>query len=141
MKNCTRCGVVKALTEFHKDKYTKDLLYPQCKSCVKTKQAAWADKRSMQGKKRYISRPDYYRNKHLSSTYGITDGQYKQMLAVQNNRCAICGLTSDKRLVVDHCHHSGRVRGLLCNRCNLGMGHLQDDVQVLESAIKYLKRA
>jgi hypothetical protein len=61
------------------------------------------------------------------------------MVASQGGRCAICGETPE-RLVVDHCHASGMVRGLLCQSCNFGIGHLRDSVERLQSAIQYLKR-
>jgi len=64
------------------------------------------------------------------------------MLEEQEHKCAIC-LTSDvdleKLLAVDHCHTTGKVRGLLCSNCNLALGNFKDNITNLEQAIKYLK--
>jgi len=76
--------------------------------------------------------------------YGLTAEQYKQRLADQGGGCAICAATSSRgkpgeRLHVDHCHQSGRVRGLLCSECNRGIGHFRDDAERLERAAAYLR--
>lgn len=75
--------------------------------------------------------------------YGMTLGDYKALLEAQGGKCAICGTTNPgkgTRLHVDHDHTSGRVRGLLCNNCNRGIGLLQDSAEVLEHALEYLKK-
>lgn len=79
--------------------------------------------------------------------YGVTPEWYQAKLVEQGNRCAICGRTppaggrkSASRLHVDHCHDSGRVRDLLCNRCNPGLGHFLNDPELLEAAAAYLRR-
>lgn len=87
---------------------------------------------------------DYY----LRSTFGITVSEYEEMAERQNHRCAICGEQesvvdakengSTKRLAVDHCHDTGKVRGLLCQRCNMGLGYFRDRPDLLSLASKYL---
>ena len=65
------------------------------------------------------------------------------MLNLQNNSCSICKKHKDEftyHLVVDHCHTTGKIRGLLCKKCNLGIGHLNDDITILENSIEYLKK-
>ena len=58
----------------------------------------------------------------------------------QNNKCLICGNEQDgKDLAIDHCHTTNKVRGLLCNSCNLGLGCFKDNLDILASAIKYLE--
>ena len=81
------------------------------------------------------------------SQYGVTPEWYEAKLAEQGGRCAICGRTpppdgikSASRLHVDHCHKSTKVRDLLCNRCNLGVGYFADDPALLEAAAEYLRR-
>lgn len=86
------------------------------------------------------------RNGNLKRTYGITLEQYEQMLTDQGGNCAIClkpetGKTQYgvKSLAVDHCHKTGKIRGLLCEKCNRAIGQLHDDVDVLRRAIDYIQ--
>lgn len=81
--------------------------------------------------------------KQQISLYGLTVEQYDAMLLEQKGVCAICGkqeaLSSKGVLSIDHDHNSGKVRGLLCDTCNRGLGHFYDNVSLLHNAIKYLK--
>ena len=76
-------------------------------------------------------------NSRLRIEYGITAEHLDTMLASQHYRCAICGRKA--HLHVDHCHATGRVRGCLCSRCNTVLGHMQDNISMLEAAIRYLQ--
>lgn len=77
---------------------------------------------------------------NLKRMYGIDLLQYSELKKKQNNLCAICNRRPiTKSLFVDHCHTSGKVRGLLCCKCNTGIGMLEDNIEFLENAIKYLK--
>lgn len=95
-------------------------------------------------RRQYTMTPDQERNNKLKSTYGITLDEYKDIYAEQNGECAICkshytldGYKSEK-LHVDHCHQSGKVRGLLCHKCNTALGLLKDKTQNLLNAVDYL---
>jgi hypothetical protein len=71
--------------------------------------------------------------------YGIGLEEYNEILFRQNGKCAICGAEpSNKNLYIDHNHETGKVRGLLCPRCNFGLGHFKDSSVLLKSAIDYL---
>jgi recombination endonuclease VII len=88
------------------------------------------------------SRP-YRRATILKSRYGITLADYDRMLAEQDGRCAICGTTEPGRpgeWPVDHDRLTGHVRGLLCDACNLGIGKLRHDPEILMAAARYLAR-
>ena len=85
----------------------------------------------------------------LNTRYGLTEEQYDQLLEAQDGKCLICGSTEPggigkvghsgvKRFHVDHCHSTGKVRGLLCGHCNKGLGHFMDDTLRLQKAIRYL---
>jgi hypothetical protein len=77
----------------------------------------------------------------LKYKYGITLEDYNIMLFEQDGCCAICGIHHTeikKSLHVDHCHTTGKVRGLLCYSCNTILGHAQDDINILKKTIKYL---
>ena len=76
---------------------------------------------------------------HLRRKYGLSVAEYDLLMEVQNGRCAICGRTPS-RLVVGHSHSTGRVRGLLRNQCNRGIGYLGDDATRLRAAVQYLER-
>ena len=90
----------------------------------------------------------YNKNRILKSKFGITLAQFQAMSTAQNNVCAICKLPEWKpgrwgkmSLAVDHCHATNTVRGLLCNRCNQAIGQFNDDPELLEAAVIYLRRA
>lgn len=70
----------------------------------------------------------------------MTEDTYQQMCIAQHDRCAICRKRSVRRFHVDHKHNTKRVRGLLCHKCNLGLGHFNDSLLRLRAAINYLER-
>jgi transposase-like protein len=75
--------------------------------------------------------------------YGITINHYKHLLQLQDSKCAICGrsaIDNGKNLAVDHDHATGAIRGLLCSKCNIAIGLLDDSPLVLQNAINYLLR-
>ena len=78
------------------------------------------------------------RKYNLRNLYGMSFDDYDALLSAQGEKCAICLGPFDTRPHVDHCHETGKVRGLLCNRCNCGIGQLRDNVEILEAAVKYL---
>lgn len=85
--------------------------------------------------------PSKVRDMHLRSAYDLTLEQYNAILAFQNNGCAVCGsLPPVKPLHVDHCHTTGRVRGLLCHGCNTGSG-MADNIDLLQKKVAYLQRS
>ena len=86
--------------------------------------------------------PEKFLSYRLKRKFDITVEQYQKILDDQGGVCAICfsKCVSGKPLSVDHCHSTGEVRGLLCLRCNTGLGQFQDSVGRLEQAIRYIKR-
>src|SRR5947208_481990 len=81
-------------------------------------------------------------DKNLRATYGITMEQKEKMAFEQDCKCAACGLEAESLsdLCVDHDRCSGRIRGLLCNKCNLALGSVDDDVEKLRGLLRYLTR-
>lgn len=93
-----------------------------------------------------------YRNKHLKKKYGITQYQYKLLFEKQNGRCAICGVGlnflngtlikgSNRNPIdccIDHCHKTGKIRGLLCFHCNTALGHIFDNSEILSKMKDYI---
>lgn len=92
--------------------------------------------------------PSIMKSIELKKRFGISLEEYQLMLEVQQNVCAICGKVESsvdhrtkraRYLAVDHCHTTGKIRGLLCSRCNTAIGLLEDDPQILQNAIDYIK--
>ena len=93
--------------------------------------------------------PNKIRNYKFEVRYGITLERYNEMSEKQNAKCAICGnpetakhnsTQTIQRLAVDHCHSTGKIRGLLCQDCNRGIGKFKDDITRLQNAILYLQK-
>lgn len=142
MKTCSACQRDRPLTEFHRNRTQRDGLAGECKAC-KNAQRAERHRKNPEIRRRtnriYVS-SDAWRNERLKREYGITLDDYERMLSEQGGACAICGaLPGARRLAVDHCHKTGVVRGLLCTSCNVGIGNLADDPELLRSAIRYLE--
>jgi hypothetical protein len=106
------------------------------------RQKAWRRSRPDYEKNRYQAVKVETRERHMVRKYGVTLADYEAMLAVQGGRCAICHVTEGSQRYgvfhVDHCHSTGRVRGLLCRGCNHMLGVVGDSVEALERAISYL---
>lgn len=81
----------------------------------------------------------YRRSRHLKEVYGLSVDEYDYILASQNGRCGACKEEFVGKPHVDHCHATGRVRGILCGGCNIALGHAKDDVERLKSLIGYLE--
>lgn len=136
MKYCKSCNQTKELSQFWKNKSAKDGYQAWCKPC-------WYDvtAKRRNGPKREIELRQR-QNRHLIRTYGITINEYEKMSIRQNHLCAICKEVSDtnRKLVVDHDHITGDIRGLLCGRCNKSIGLFKDNTIYLNNAIKYLAK-
>ena len=82
---------------------------------------------------------DYRYADNLKRRYGLSVDEYLEMIKEQDGACAICRQHAE-RLCVDHCHETGKIRGLLCHKCNVALGHFNDDIQRLADAISYLAK-
>jgi chorismate mutase len=94
-------------------------------------------------KKRWDGRNVEYRRAYMREwSYGLTQADYDAMLLAQDGRCAVCAgpPVGKPFLLVDHDHGTGQVRGLLCQPCNVGLGHFQDEPARLQAALAYLTR-
>ncbi len=130
------CKTEKPVEEFPVHNGTKDRLHSLCRICKNASQKKYMN--SQKGK-------DTIRMAHLRRSYGITQEQYDEILTAQGGGCAICGTKTnpDKRasvFAIDHCHKTGRIRGLLCSQCNALLGLAKDTPEILELACRYLKR-
>ena len=92
-------------------------------------------------RKRYPEkRKEYERSREMRKNYGISPEDYERLFRRQQGKCAICGKEqTSKRLAIDHSHETDKIRGLLCTRCNVGLGMFQDDPELLIAALGYLR--
>jgi hypothetical protein len=129
MKICSSCKIEKPLSEYHKRNNRPCGVRSICKSCYKE-----------YPKKQ---RKDYMREYDLMKSYSITKNDYEALLKQQDNKCKICGseppsIGKKKYLCVDHDHKTGKIRGLLCDKCNRGIGLLNDDYKIIQNALNYI---
>lgn len=156
-KPCRDCKQQKPLSEFPKNRKAKDGCTNQCKPCYREYLKIWYEVNKEEWKKhvrdRYgnLCKIDGFQRKYIAGTrksmlkreYGITPEDYERMLAEQDGVCAICQKTDvvvGRRLAVDHCHKTGKVRGLLCSHCNTAIGRFEDDTDAIQRAIDYLQK-
>lgn len=131
IKKCTYCLKEKDIEQFQYKGDGSKLRSTWCRECTKEYRAKKAD---------HIKTVS--RNRRLKREFNITPDGYDNILKRQNGKCAICGNGNGdlKRegLFIDHNHDTGVVRGLLCGKCNVGIGHFQDNPKLLKRAIEYL---
>ena len=130
-KRCSSCKVEKPLSDFNKNKSGKLGVHNQCRMCARL----W--KPSPEALKVSRRKTREWNRKKLS---GFTPEDFESKLKEQGYRCAICG-TEDPGATnwhADHDHKTGMKRGVLCHKCNTGLGLLKDDVDILCAAIEYI---
>lgn len=164
---CTACGVEKPAAEFYFHRQSRRRR-ARCRACECTSQKAWratnperhranrerrkpAERTRAMQRRMEHGRTIAERNGHLRATYGITLDDFMRLFSAQGGRCRLCDEVRlpyrDARrkgcpsgiLVVDHDHATGRVRGLLCVRCNQALGMLKDDAALMEKAAQYVR--
>ena len=167
-KLCSKCGECKPRTEFNKHLGKERAYCKSCHVASSTawvnsnrerrRQYAreWAAKNKDRLKKyrkphewaamspeRKAKKQAYAKRRHLERKYGITPEQWQEMFDRQGGVCALCKIPGrvgkHGKLAVDHCHQTGRVRGLLCAACNVSLGNLGDTVDGLTNALNYVR--
>jgi len=134
MKKCNTCQLDKSLDDFYKRSGGRYYM-GTCKVC-------FASTRKKYRKK--IKAPGYWRKNHIKWKYGITLEQLEDLLRNQDFKCKICNVDFDNSIksttmCIDHDHKTNKVRGLLCNSCNVGLGLFKDNIDALQNAILYLE--
>lgn len=137
-KRCTKCLKAKSLKSgFYKTPLGKYGLRSTCKECCRAASQKWMnsnrDSFRLYARERYIQNRHRLRFEQLLRKYGISESEYDELHAAQSGTCAICLFPetskdwrgSTRRLAVDHDHRTGRIRGLLCYRCNVSLGTLE----------------
>jgi hypothetical protein len=159
VKICKVCGVEQPLDNFYANKGGRDGRRPECKAChLAARKARYREnprpyiervlKWQRENRERYLAKQQAYkesgskavsdRKSHLKRKYGLTLEEFDALLAAQGGRCAICGKPDPDN--VDHDHVTGRVRGILCWNCNVGVGQFEDDIERFIAATTYLDR-
>lgn len=98
----------------------------------------------MNNRERFRKKHDihiYDRKHNLKSKYGLSLDQFDEMVIRQNHKCAICGsILKEKKRCVDHDHKTGKIRGILCAKCNLSLGFIENKTEFVKKAGDYLSR-
>lgn len=162
MKRCKKCGEAKPYSEFDRAAGMRDGFRSDCKSCnlADKKQRYRANPQPFiertkrwqrENRERHLAKQREYRSKnpgrdrpgHLRRKFGITQADYERMLHEQLDGCAICGESrrDSASFHVDHDHGNDAVRGLLCFRCNAGIGQFRELPARLRRAAEYLDTA
>jgi len=134
-KICSKCKIEKNKIDFAKRSDRKSLLHSECKNCNRKRSLAYQKRMKEENPEQFKIRGKANR---LKSVYGISPDEYKTVYKLQDGKCAIC--KKNDKLVIDHDHETKKIRGLLCNHCNLVLGHSKDTVQILKNAIEYLNQ-
>ena len=164
-KQCSKCNQKKTIENFSK---IKNRYHSHCRDCRREYdrlRLSNPEYRAIKNEKtkKYLKRPEikakinsrnrefyktvegklFFKNRALKSKYNISLDQYEEMLEKQDHKCIICGISEaesiDEILVVDHCHKTNQIRGLLCGLCNKGIGFFKDNPKFCKNAANYLQ--
>lgn len=141
MKTCSVCSKSLPASSYWKRNKSPDGLCVQCKDCMRSRRAErdWQVEKARQME---IHGPDRFyemrRETILKHRYGMTYEDLREMEESQGNKCLSCQ-SSPKKLHVDHCHDTGRVRGLLCGPCNRALGLMKEDVDSIIRLAEYIE--
>jgi hypothetical protein len=145
MPSCSRCLQILPISSFHKDSKKSGKLRSDCRKC----RNSYRRKFRQQNKAQFAEYEgtEVFKQKtfakNLRKNYGLSVEDFEKMEAKQDGKCAVCLRPefhkTKKRLSVDHCHTTGQIRGLLCHRCNVVLGLVNEDLRIIESVTQYLK--
>lgn len=138
LKKCNKCKLEKPLKHYTKNSLQRDGLCPTCRECYRIYANNYIQRKDRE-------EPGKRWDGVIQARYGISIEQYKALLVEQGGGCALCGSPDPRNrnvqhFCIDHDHQTKEVRGLLCYRCNRGIGLLQDDPEVLAKGVEYLRR-
>jgi hypothetical protein len=160
-KTCKVCGCEKHISEFRINAYKRGKVRLECWDCEKQNRKNyyiehpdeereraknWSrenpEQRNATKRAYNKNHPEKVRDRNLKANYGIDQKEYDRLFIKQGGKCAICGGSprgkSNKFFCVDHCHNTGKVRGLLCSPCNSAIGFLQESAELAQKTADYL---
>lgn len=136
-KKCRQCRPVKSGSEFTRSQRLKSGLGSYCRPCLKINRKKWYAAPEVKEKQKVSARKS-----KLKRVYGLDEKAFSALVALQGGQCAICGSIRpgghNNQWHIDHDHQTKHVRGLLCAKCNMGIGQLKDDPATLVKAFFYL---
>lgn len=142
-KQCSKCLEFKQLDQFYQHPKALYKRQSQCKSCRVLIQREYRelnpDINKKIDRKKYLRSKVQLKNERYLRNYGITLKDFNDLLEKQNNECLICQ-EKNKRFHLDHCHKTGKIRGILCAQCNTGIGLFKENVEYLTNAIRYITK-
>lgn len=160
---CNKCRVTKPVADFYAASSCRDGIATRCKECVRAQQRGnpkrLARKRAYReshraeiasGKREWYLRTvkgtDKIRSRNYRGRYDLTADEYGKIFTAQNGCCAICSIQVETGpgkggARIDHCHATGAVRGILCHKCNIGLGWFRDNADALENAATYIRNS
>ncbi len=142
-KICSKCKTSKPVGQFHKY-VSRGKIHSECKACTKIMQTNWRKRNASHCNEYYknwiFKNKDKVKFNQLRKKYGIEPSTYKSMLINQSGKCAICQKEDYTWLAVDHCHTTGRIRGLLCRYCNLVVGNSKENADICIRASVYIRQ-
>lgn len=143
MKECSKCGKLKELNAFHNRKNSSDGKRSACRKCINKDNLEHYHQHRKGNTHRVVS----YRY-NIKQRYGLTEDQFSALYYDQNGCCAICDVglenifegTEGEQPAIDHCHDTLEIRGMLCRKCNSGIGLLGDTLDGVLKAVEYLTK-
>lgn len=144
---CKSCQQIRHMTEFPIQFAATDGRMALCKFCENARQRTWR-KAAMASRPDFVAARQLSQDKHKAQRYGLTLEAYRELEAKVTGKCEVCHKPprcrkqwrADSRLHIDHCHKTGKVRGLLCTDCNRAIGLFEDDPAALFRAAEYVRR-
>lgn len=134
-QQCSHCLQMLPFDQFHRQRGKPNGYRSHCKEC---RNKTYSENYATEAGRR-TAQVNSWRSQGIKD---MTIARYEEMVLDQNGRCAICQVTAEengRRLCVDHDHETGRVRALLCDHCNVGIGRFNDSPEMLEKALRYLQ--
>jgi len=133
-KRCADCKRLKSADDFHVNRAMPDGRHYYCKECQKGRNEKW---RQANPEKARAAVRKSYRKHRVRQVYGISAEEYEAMLEKQEGKCPICRKAL-KRPSIDHCHRTGKVRGVLCRHCNSSLSVFENDPEAVARLVTYL---
>lgn len=136
---CTSCDKRKPNEEFGSRATGRGGRQSRCKACVNNSQQAWRAA-NLDYARKMEREYDRRVGRHTKRRYGLGREEWEAQVAAQGGRCAACGRLPRRRLVGDHCHKTGKFRGITCDNCNMSMGLAGDDPALLRKLADWIEQ-